>query len=471
MCLFTSGPAKRISDMFAFPGPGWSQKNNGSGLIKPALIRLSEHLMDGYKKGIRPVYDWRHTTVVNIDLIVFAILGIEEKSQVLRSYLWLLQSWVDEFLTWDPTKFDKVTQISIPRELIWIPDIMIVEFVDTTLSLDTPYVYVDYQGRINNNRPLVVATACSLNTHYFPFDIQRCSISLTSWLHTNKDVNVSFVEKNHRLNQFKNNYLNDGEWDLINVFYKYRLLKDYEKNIGEYTLVIRRRPLFYTISLIMPSIFLMVINVAGFYLPPESGERISFKITLILGYSVFLIIVADTLPATGTPLIGIYYLMCMGFLMASLIESIFIVRMVHQHNVHAEVPKWLKRLVLEKLISVLGIQNKMFEELRKNPPHKPQGMETDGTGEIGNFNVVHPRESPMPTNAVLPVAENDGLLSKILKEIVTIREHVRNNDETITKEWLQVAYILDMFIFRAYLFAIITFAVSLVAIWSITYKV
>lgn len=48
------------------------------------------------------------------------------------------------------------------------------------------------------------------------------------------------------------------------------------------------------------------MDIVGFYLPPDSGERVSFKITLLLGYSVFLIIVSDTLPATaiGTPLIG-----------------------------------------------------------------------------------------------------------------------------------------------------------------------
>lgn len=75
--------------------------------------------------------------------------------------------------------------------------------------------------------------------------------------------------------------------------------------------VIRRRPLFYTVNLLLPSIFLMVMDIVGFYLPPDSGERVSFKITLLLGYSVFLIIVSDTLPATaiGTPLIGKHYLL------------------------------------------------------------------------------------------------------------------------------------------------------------------
>ena len=74
--------------------------------------------------------------------------------------------------------------------------------------------------------------------------------------------------------------------------------------------VIRRRPLFYTVNLLLPSIFLMVMDIVGFYLPPDSGERVSFKVTLLLGYSVFLIIVSDTLPATaiGTPLIGTWKL-------------------------------------------------------------------------------------------------------------------------------------------------------------------
>lgn len=84
------------------------------------------------------------------------------------------------------------------------------------------------------------------------------------------------------------------------------LLQAVPKLLSWSQVVIRRRPLFYAVSLLLPSIFLMVVDIVGFYLPPDSGERVSFKITLLLGYSVFLIIVSDTLPATaiGTPLIG-----------------------------------------------------------------------------------------------------------------------------------------------------------------------
>lgn len=38
-----------------------------------------------------------------------------------------LQHWTDEFLQWDPACFDNITQISLPAESIWVPDILINE--------------------------------------------------------------------------------------------------------------------------------------------------------------------------------------------------------------------------------------------------------------------------------------------------------------------------------------------------------
>lgn len=43
---------------------------------EPALHRLSHYLLAHYQKGIRPVRDWRTTTNVAIDLMVYAILSV-----------------------------------------------------------------------------------------------------------------------------------------------------------------------------------------------------------------------------------------------------------------------------------------------------------------------------------------------------------------------------------------------------------
>ncbi|XP_039462445.1 5-hydroxytryptamine receptor 3C-like isoform X2 [Oreochromis aureus] len=47
------------------------------------------------------------------------------------------------------------------------------------------------------------------------------------------------------------------------------------------------------------------VDLFSFMLPPQSVDRSSFKMTLILGYTVFLLIMNDLLPITGetTPFI------------------------------------------------------------------------------------------------------------------------------------------------------------------------
>ncbi len=76
-------------------------------------------------------------------------------------------------------------------------------------------------------------------------------------------------------------------------------------------MLIRRRPLLYVVGLLIPSIFLMLVDVISFYLPLNSGTRIAFKISILQGYTVFRVNMTDELPSTAvrTPLIGeLFYL-------------------------------------------------------------------------------------------------------------------------------------------------------------------
>lgn len=58
--------------------------------------------------------------------------------------------------------------------------------VDVGKSPDIPYVYVTNEGLVQNYKPIQVVTACSLNIYNFPFDVQKCSLTFQSWLHTSK---------------------------------------------------------------------------------------------------------------------------------------------------------------------------------------------------------------------------------------------------------------------------------------------
>lgn len=65
--------------------------------------------------------------------------------------------------------------------------------VDVGKSPDIPYVYVGHDGLVRNYKPIQVVTACSLNIYNFPFDVQNCSLTFQSWLHTSKQTHFCRV--------------------------------------------------------------------------------------------------------------------------------------------------------------------------------------------------------------------------------------------------------------------------------------
>lgn len=65
--------------------------------------------------------------------------------------------------------------------------------VDVGKSPDIPYVYVTHSGLVRNYKPIQVVTACSLNIYNFPFDVQNCSLTFQSWLHTSMLLLIYFV--------------------------------------------------------------------------------------------------------------------------------------------------------------------------------------------------------------------------------------------------------------------------------------
>lgn len=71
---------------------------------------------------------------------------------------------------------------------------------------------------------------------------------------------------------------------------------------------ISSNPFKAMVSLVLPSALIMIADLVSFALPLDGGKRSSFKITLVLSFTMFLLILTDYLPNTGTcsPLIREY---------------------------------------------------------------------------------------------------------------------------------------------------------------------
>ncbi|RCN28750.1 Neurotransmitter-gated ion-channel ligand binding domain protein [Ancylostoma caninum] len=169
-------------------------------------------IFDGYNRHIRPVRNLSTTTVVYMDNGLRSIINTDEVHQVLVLKEWLRMFWRDEFLTWNPAEYDNITEIKVPRSLIWLPDVIRIDVLDQSQLMedDRSFVLLDHTGFIRHSVDHVLRVFCDYKITMFPFDHQNCTIHYEPWHSTQKEV---FIEVHPEADI--NNYRPSNEWDLI----------------------------------------------------------------------------------------------------------------------------------------------------------------------------------------------------------------------------------------------------------------
>ena len=73
-----------------------------------------------------------------------------------------------------------------------------------------------------------------------------------------------------------------------------------------FTLYLNRRYMFYVMNIILPCILLSILILVVFLVPPDAGEKISAGISVLLAFTVFLLMLADNVPRTSldVPILG-----------------------------------------------------------------------------------------------------------------------------------------------------------------------
>ena len=150
-------------------------------------------------------------------------------------------------------------------------------------------------------------TSCQLDITYYPFDDQECHIDLVDWAYHGLQVKLVNGSSSIGLDAFTES----GEWEITRTVAQ-SSDQYYESDPGvpfprvRFTIYLRRKPMFYTINIITPCITMSLLALLVFYLPPDSGEKVSLGITVLLSFSVFLLLVAENVPKTSefVPLLG-----------------------------------------------------------------------------------------------------------------------------------------------------------------------
>ncbi|XP_056268101.1 neuronal acetylcholine receptor subunit alpha-7-like [Pseudoliparis swirei] len=147
-------------------------------------------------------------------------------------------------------------------------------------------------------------------------------------------------------------YIPNGEWDLVEVIGRknnrsYECCEEPYPDVT-YTLVMRRRTLYYGLNLLIPCVLISTLALLVFLLPADSGEKISLGITVLLSLTVFMLLVAEIMPATSdsVPLIAQYFATTMVIVGLSVIATVLVLQYHHHDPDGGKMPKWTRVILL-----------------------------------------------------------------------------------------------------------------------------
>ncbi|KAM9320881.1 neuronal acetylcholine receptor subunit alpha-10 [Gastrophryne carolinensis] len=319
--------------------------------------KLLNDLFTNYSNALRPVEDMDKAMNVTLQVTLSQIIDMDERNQILMAYLWIRQVWFDAYLRWNKDDYDGLDTIRIPSSYVWRPDIVLYNSADDqfTGSMETNVV-IRYDGQIMWDSPAITKSSCKVDVSFFPFDRQQCRLTFGSWTYNGNQIDIHNRLDTGDLTDFVENV----EWEVLAMPAKksvitYGCCSEPYPDVT-YTLMLKRRASFYIFNLLLPCVMISFLAPLGFYLPADSGEKVSLGVTVLLALTVFQLLVAESMPPSeNVPLIGKYYIATMTMITASTALTIFIMNIHHCGPEAKPVPKWAKKFILQYMSRIFFV--------------------------------------------------------------------------------------------------------------------
>merc|ERR1719264_755112 len=169
-----------------------------------------------------------------------------------------------------------------------------------------------------------------------------------------------------------------------------------------FTLKLRRKTLFYTVNLIIPCVGISFLSVLVFYLPSDSGEKVSLSISILLSLTVFFLLLAEIIPPTSlaVPLLGKYLLFTMILVTFSVVVTIGVLNVNFRTPATHKMAPWGRKVFIDFLPRFLFIQR----------PEADEEGSVDQEVITAGYNIVFPEtlEERNSVSRLLNHAQYDG---------------------------------------------------------------
>ncbi|KAF7990066.1 hypothetical protein HCN44_009009 [Aphidius gifuensis] len=370
--------------------------------------KLLNDLLEPYNVLERPVFNESEPLALSFGLTLMQIIDVDEKNQLLITNLWLKLEWNDVNMRWNVSQYGGVKDLRIPPHRLWKPDVLMYNSADEGFDGTYPTnVVVKDNGTCLYVPPGIFKSTCKIDITWFPFDDQRCEMKFGSWTYDGFQLDLQLQDE---AGGDISSFITNGEWDLLgvpgkrNVIY-YNCCPEPYIDIT-FVVIIRRRTLYYFFNLIVPCVLIASMAVLGFTLPPDSGEKLSLGVTILLSLTVFLNMVAETMPATSdaVPLLGTYFNCIMFMVASSVVSTILILNYHHRNSDTHEMSEWVRTLFLTWLPCLLRMNRPVDKDEDGQKSQKPSPV-TGATKAYGDLELPQRSSKSLLAN-VLDLEDN-----------------------------------------------------------------
>nr|WAP81826.1 acetylcholine receptor subunit alpha-like [Coccinella septempunctata] len=352
----------------------------------PDAKRLYDDLLSNYNKLVRPVVNVSDALQVKIKLKLSQLIDVNLKNQIMTTNLWVEQIWYDYKLQWDPKEYGGVEMLHVPSDHIWRPDIVLYNNADGNFEVTlATKATLNYTGRVEWRPPAIYKSSCEIDVEFFPFDEQTCVMKFGSWTYDGFQVDLRHMDEIKGSNVVDigidlTEFYTSVEWDILEIpavrNEKFYTCCDEPYLDITFNITMRRKTLFYTVNLIIPCMGISFLTVLVFYLPSDSGEKVSLSISILLSLTVFFLLLAEIIPPTSlvVPLLGKFVLFTM------ILDTFSICVTVVVLNVHFRSPQthimapWVKRVFIHIFPRLLVMRRPHYQLDRRTMSSNQRGV-------------------------------------------------------------------------------------------------
>ncbi|XP_063977344.1 uncharacterized protein LOC135162623 [Diachasmimorpha longicaudata] len=264
----------------------------------PAL-RLKRHLFCDYDEDILPTTGKDHIVFIKVSLLPVSV-EMNEHSGTLDFHTWLIMSWQDIHLTWNPSEFEGVNTTYVKSDDIWIPDFTVFnsgDFAKDQTGLPSTDCHLQSDGKLQCAAARVFTTHCPTDFTNWPYDKHNCTLHFGSWVHYGETVNLTFGDI--YMGEFRENRVWDVEMSNLTSF-----SETYEKswdNMFFLHVGLTRNPMRGGMAYVVPAVVIMMITLTILWLDSRSLERIAISGVTFIAHILLVLDLHWTLPESGSP--------------------------------------------------------------------------------------------------------------------------------------------------------------------------